>query len=245
MKNSLKILALLIASTGISVYGTPTLGFVETWGSGLGTGGDWQYSVVGDGGPYALGNVGSTLQLTLPDTTVPLARVYADGGSSGGAFSGDFYSLATGLTAASSNLVVSFNLASVDNSNPNPGAMVLYFVSSNGNRYVSSTILTQPAVGSNELYHVYISQDRWWNNLNSGNFALDFGSVSQFGLQLLGSSDTTSHSYQLDNFGLTSEFQVPEPETIWMMVMVLGSLAITFRGRLTDIGAQVRERFTS
>lgn len=243
MNKIIKLAVALVALSGVTTFGAPTLGFTETWDAGNGTGGDWQYAVLGDGAPYTLGNVGQTLQLTLPDTTVPWASVYANSGSSGGKFSGDFYSYANTLAAQNTNLMVQFNLASLDNYNTNPGAMVMYFVG-NGNTYTLNYNFTQPAPAGSTLYTAYIGGASAWTG--SGTFALDFANVTEFGIQLLGSVDATTHRYQLDNFLLTGVYfnagAVPEPETVWMIVMVLASLGITFRRQLTDVVGQAMAR---
>jgi hypothetical protein len=35
---------------------------------------------------------------------------------------------------------------------------------------------------------------------------------------------------------------VPEPETVWMILIVLASLGLTFRGRLSEIAGMIKAR---
>jgi hypothetical protein len=65
----------------------------------------------------------------------------------------------------------------------------------------------------------------------------DFASVDQFGIELIGSSGGLRR-YDLDNF----QFTVPEPETVWMILIVLASLGLTFRGRLSEIAGMIKAR---
>ena len=231
-----KILSITVAvmAMAVSSWGTPVLGWVETWDAGLGTGGNWDYAVLGDGAPYSLANSGQTLQLTMPDTTVPYASMFANATSSGGKFSGDYYSIATALLAASSNLIVQFDLQTINNYNNNDGAMVLYFLG-NGNEYVYAGSLTQPSPGVLTAYELAIGSSAVWNNLNNGTFSADFANVTEFGFKFVGSSDTAAHPIQLDNLTLIQGYMVPEPETIWMLLAVVLSLAVTFRTRLSQV----------
>ena len=42
----------------------------------------------------------------------------------------------------------------------------------------------------------------------------------------------------VDNFKAYGDVPVPEPETVWMILAVLGSLAVTFRGQLSDLASR-------
>jgi hypothetical protein len=76
-----------------------------------------------------------------------------------------------------------------------------------------------------------------WNPTGADNFLADFASVDQFGIELIGSSGGLRR-YDLDNF----QFTVPEPETVWMILIVLASLGLTFRGRLSEIAGMIKAR---
>ena len=247
MKNIFAMISAAVFLAGTTVFGVPTLGYVETFDSNLGTGGDWNYEVVGDGSGYDLANGGNgTLQLTLPNTGTPAARMYAGTASSSGYFTGDYAALASSMALASSNLLVSFTLTSLDNFNNNSGSMQLYFVGG-GNTYILNYDFAQPAPSSPVTYTAMLSSallgaEGLWNNLDGGVFANDFADVTQFGLQLVGSADNDIHRYQLDNFQLLGQAVVPEPETVWMMLIVLASLGMTFRGRLADVAGQLKAR---
>ena len=67
--------------------------------------------------------------------------------------------------------------------------------------------------------------------------AMAGGLMSSIGIELYGKT-TGADVYQFDNFKI--EAQVPEPETVWMLVMVLASLAVTFRGRIKDVLSTIK-----
>ena len=234
MKSICKIVIIVFAVAVTTSYGTPVIGYTEAFGTDAGWVADTSLSAA------SVLAVGGTLQLTIPgDSPTPASGVYAGTGASAGNFSGDFYGLASTLGGAHSNLVVSFNLQTINNYNDQPGSMWMYFVG-NGHRYSYATSLNQPVTNSVTPYSFIIGNSYNWLNSDGGTFATDFGSVTNFGFGFTSTGDSTDHIIQLGGIQFNQEFQVPEPETIWMMVVVLASLGITFRGRLTDLGSQVK-----
>jgi len=210
-----------------------------TWTSGTD---GWQVDQI-DGAGASIGNVASTLQLVITNAPSAAAGIYANGSSSSGNFVGNYYSLANDLRSGSSNLVVQFDLQTLGNYNDQAGMMLLYFVG-NGNQYIYSASLTQPVTNQLTHYSFLIGSATDWFGTNN-TFNADFNNVSQIGLQFYESLGASDSYIQLSNFELNGQLQVPEPETVWMIVMVLASLAVTFRGRLSEMAGQVKARFTA
>jgi len=241
---SVMVLGMVVVS---SAFGSPTVGYIEQWvGTGPTDTEGWQADIT-----YAAASVENfnhTLQLTIPGaSSTPISGVYADSSSSGGNFVGDgkFKDAATTAGLAFSDLVISFKLRTLNNYNGAPDSMWMYFESGNGNQYYYNFPgLSQPAVSDTpKPYHFVISSAGNW--LGSGIFNNDFNDIIKFGLGFSSTLEGGDHIIQLSDFGLTQELRVPEPENVWMMVMVLASLALTFRGRLADLGNQVKARFVA
>jgi len=74
--------------------------------------------------------------------------------------------------------------------------------------------------------------------LETANFLLALSNIDAIGLNLA-NQNLVSTTYSLDEFKITvsanNNNPVPEPETVWMMIAVLASLAVTFRGRIKDV----------
>jgi hypothetical protein len=70
------------------------------------------------------------------------------------------------------------------------------------------------------------------------NFVSIFQSVTEFGFEVAGGSYSGLQEYEISDV----QFTVPEPETVWMILMVLASLGITFRSRLMELAGQVKAR---
>jgi len=248
MKKVIKVVVVLGMSVVSSCFGSPYIIASEEWAGSLPTDtAGWKADQTIESGADVV-NFNHTLQLTIPGTSMfPISGVYADAGSSGGNFVGDYYGLANTLHSASSNLVVKFTLTTLNNYNSEADSMWMYFVSRNGHQYFYNQSLSQPAINTPTPYHFVISsQDNWLWNPNLGwDFVNDYGDVTAFGLGFSSTLAGGDHIIQLSGFELAQELVVPEPETIWMMVVVLASLGLTFRSRLTDIGAQVKARFVA
>jgi hypothetical protein len=214
----------------LNLWGVPILGSPETWESGFG---GWTYEQIdGDAASPSLDNVTSALRINLSgnvDDDPVSGRVYADStsGSPAGRFVGD-------LLSGGSDLTVSFSLKAVDSANPNGGSLVLYFINE-GNKYVYEA--AQSALVGSFVNYSFNIGSLLWNPTGADNFLADFASVDQFGIELIGSSGGLRR-YDLDNF----QFTVPEPETVWMILIVLASLGLTFRGRLSEIAGMIKAR---
>lgn len=248
MKNIMIKMMVVVFLTGAVAIGSPAL-YQETW-AGASTEG-WAFFVTGDQGatPYSLAASGGALQLTMPaDSLNAAARVYAGTTGAAANFTGDYSTFVSTLNAGFTNLLLTFNLKTVDTQNTAPNAMKLYFASGT-QVYTFNQTFTQPSVGATNTYTAIIGSSGWTLAEGTpGQFAIDFANVTQFGLELMGTLDGIDRRYQLLDFQLSGQYDqwtaylVPEPETVWMILMVLASLGITFRGRLLEIGRQALVR---
>lgn len=116
---------------------------------------------------------------------------------------------------------------------PTDDGLRMYFISE-GNTFYSS-ILTAPASGSQTFTRLLSDF--------TGLGATTFTTVTEFGFEIASYNSLSAHSYTFEDIGLTQV--VPEPETVWMMLVVLASLAITFRQRLADVAGQIKARFVA
>jgi len=115
-----------------------------------------------------------------------------------------------------------------------PAQLNLYFVSG-GNYYISTWREYFSSTGSS-TFTVDIASAANWQNM--ADFTARFQSVTEFGFEVAGASYSGLQEYRIQDV----EFTVPEPETVWMILMVLASLGITFRSRLMEFAGQVKAR---
>jgi hypothetical protein len=234
MKNILQIVVLSVVFAAMSSYGAPTLGFTESWSSGTQ---DWNSS-----DPGYIDNGGNSLRLTLPDSPAYSSTIWADSGSSGEKFTGSFSGI-SGLVDVN-NLAVEFKIKTENDYNSSPGNLGMYFVSGSHTYYYKPVVsLNQPAPGAFKTINLFIGNVSYWNNYDGGTFTTDFGAVDQFGFSFVGGpTEGMTHPIYLTDLQLLEETPVPEPETVWMILMVLASLGITFRSRLMELAGQVKAR---
>jgi len=128
---------------------------------------------------------------------------------------------------------ISFTLKNDNSVTPTDDGLRMYFVSE-GN-YFYSSIMTAPASGS-QTFSSFLSDF-------TGVGATTFTTITEFGFELASYNSLSAHTYTFEDIGLTQV--VPEPETVWMMLVVLASLAITFRQRLADVAGQIKARFVA
>ena len=149
------------------------------------------------------------------------------------AFTGNYTAL--GYTAFSFTLRTTSGL--------NPDQLSLYFASTANNTEWTYTLNSQLLSGNLPAVTTFSGSltSGWLPLVGSfADFALALTSVSRIGVHIFGQSDVDSAVYQLGDFTLSSGGgpgggPVPEPETVWMMIAVLASLAVTFRGRIKDV----------
>ena len=253
MHRIIQIMAILSVVVSSSSYGTPYVIASEHWDSDTA---GWAVTTDPVTTPIpTLENTGvnapdHALLFTYTDSSVPaVARLFTSTAITGSEkFLGNFNAAIP--TTPGYRLGVEFKLRTESSFNSDPNSMWLYFVGGVGNHtYYYNGSMTQPNINVltfTPYSFVIGSQANWLQSdpyATGWNFTDDFGSVTEFGIGFLGSSDAGSRKIYLDDFEI--KVLVPEPETVWMMVMVLASLALTFRGRLTDLGNQVKARFAA
>jgi len=241
MKIILKIVWLLGVVVATSCYGAPYIG-VENWSSWTVDGVQGVPISPDPNAPSVAHNVLNELKLTyVSDGTYipPVVNLHSE-------VTGDrdYNNYVQNLTLQGFRLGIEFKLRTEQYNNTEPGNMILYFVG-HGYTWTYSTSLSQPSLNSTTPFSFVIGSAANWvpsSGRDSTYFASDFNYVTSWGLSFIGSLDGPNIVY-LDDFEI--KVLVPEPETVWMMVMVLASLALTFRGRLTDLGNQVKARFAA
>jgi hypothetical protein len=97
--------------------------------------------------------------------------------------------------------------------------------------------LTPPTGLLAQTYTVNIGRQAGWYG-GEGDYLTTLGTVTQLGFELIAANDVGEQIYRFSDV----QFTVPEPETVWMILMVLASLGITFRSRLMELAGQVKAR---
>jgi hypothetical protein len=189
-------------------------------------------------GAFNIGTVSAPGSVTVTFTgagVTPAVRV----GDTGANFTGQFISIPGIGPQDMGQLKINFTLTA---QTVTPNNLSMYF-KSGGNLWVSTANidLFGLAVNSPTRYSMFIGTSSAWNlYAGSGTFINDYDNVSEFGFQLVGGNWYNQPQSYLFN---DVYFSVPEPETVWMILVVLGSLAMTFKARLAGLAGQVRERF--
>jgi hypothetical protein len=124
-----------------------------------------------------------------------------------------------------------------------PGALALYFATATHIWAIDVLSLYTPAVGWNSELAIPTSYSAGWAPQNGAwtesDFLTDWASVSWLGFYVQASSPATEY-YGFDNLHLN--LSVPEPETLWMIMAVVLSLCVTFRGRIAELLAQLKAK---
>ena len=127
-----------------------------------------------------------------------------------------------------------------------PVALQFYFMSGAGDMWVARG-LNLVAGPNTYTFNIGTSGD-WLHNpfFNTG-MAWDagFANVTQIGFEVFGANSLSTQDNTFSDMEMRSTFAsgaVPEPETVWMIMMVLASLALTFRSRLGELAGQVKAR---
>jgi len=223
-----------------SAMATPSLNDAASWNSG-----NASWAVAMDPYNASPGSVtlvppgGTTATLRFnatPGMINPQGDLWAAGNYYGNA--SDYTQIAPGHV---DQLSVTFKLESPTGiPSQNFGDLALFFQASNGNRWYHD--LQPPSTtASTEYYRVNVGTDNGWympSDPLATSYLLDLASVDMFGFMIMGNASSQNQRYNFSDV----EFQVPEPETIWMILMVLGSLAVVFRSRMGEMLAQLRAR---
>jgi len=153
------------------------------------------------------------------------------------AFNGNYTTLGSGTT-------ITFDLKPDTGSQVASGLSLYFTTPSDTWRYdFSQSGVNQ--LGQTQHFHVNMAtfNPLLWYSDTLGNTATltDFTTaqiaMSSIGIEIIGATSGTD-IYKFDNFKI--ENQVPEPETVWMMIAVLASLAVTFRGRIKDVIGSIK-----
>lgn len=221
-----KLFVVFSVMFAVSAMATPILeSGSTTWGSG-----PIVYSV-SPGSGVTLGSATNIASQTIRFSFTaqsgefgPAVRL-ADTGSN---YTGIFNSLELG----GADLSVAFTIKNLTAMTPN--ALSLYYITSGGVTNTSSSVIDITGLGLNDSMtrRMNIGSESSWGVTDS--FATDFGSITQFGFELFGGPYLGQQQFEISN----TYFPVPEPETLWMILAVLASLAVTFRSRLLELWKQ-------
>jgi hypothetical protein len=223
-----KIIAIVVFLSSLNVMATPLLYRTDFWGDTLNPG----ISPISDpsGVMPAAVQTGESVSITFTSSGPgPAVRI----GDTGEYFSGNFASYGSALS-------VNFMLESLD---VVPNTLNLYFKTATDVWTSRTTIdLNGMALNSATPYSFAIGSINnwdWESGSGSQTFADGFSQVTEFGFELVGGAYYGSiQEYKFSDV----QFTVPEPETYWMILMVLASLGITFRSRLMELAGQVKAR---
>ena len=172
-------------------------------------------------------------------------------------FTGGGLTPAASLSATSGNFVgnlqneqmrVSFGFNSVDMiPAQQQGALALYFSSTNNAGSTNTwyyDLLSSPTSTGVTPYSVFMglgADSLGWGQIagaGGADYWTDLATVIRFGFEIRGAASGVDQNYEIQDV----QFTVPEPETVWMILMVLASLGITFRSRLMELAGQVKAR---
>lgn len=140
-------------------------------------------------------------------------------------------------------LSVNFTFNSIDMAPASQqGSLALYF-KAGANVWYYDSLYPPTTVGLTQ-YSVFMGSQGLWTQIagaGGASYWNDLGAVTEFGFEIRGANQYANQTYEI----LDVYFSVPEPETVWMILMVLASLGITFRARLTELGKQALVRIKS
>ena len=225
--------AVLLMSAGLAAA-SPILNVTESWTTPGNTDG-WQVTGATNSGSVP---VGGYIEVQFPPTgfpfPVPAVTIYATNGVQGGAYVGDYYDVGADLS-------VTFQYRGTDQ----PDSLSLYFFDTTTQQAWIYNLGSPAASGSFATYQVAVNTVTWTllsdpSNLGVSYFSTAFSSVDQFGFYIVENGVNAGSPQIYDLTGLV--LAVPEPETIWLMMAVLLSLVITFRGRLGEMAGQMKRR---
>jgi hypothetical protein len=232
MNKKSTILTVIVSLLGAcGVHGAPTLGVNWTFAAG-----DWDGVTLDFSQPFSPSVVDSVTQpISVPPGTGVQINFRAKSGEESwvtpaASLSTTKADLLTGWSSLGSinDLAVNFTLKNIDGVTPSASdSLYVYFISGGNTNYSQSYSIAASVVPAN--YTV---------SLSSFSGVIDLLNITRFGFEIVDSNDGAAHSFLLNDIYLT----VPEPETVWMILMVLASLGITFRSRLMELAGQVKAR---
>lgn len=236
------VLAVGLTICSVFAMATPTLNTAEYWTT---DDGGWDVAANSPfpsdpGFTVTHDNLNGYLLFTLPAVSNPPPS-QGWGSTDGTGYSPNFLGNYTYVTSLGGWMTIKF--VTFGNT---PDQLDFYFQGGtvSTNTYTFDLLAQEgaPSQWGTKIYTVTWGSTAGWNlyggTLDPDQFALDMASISAIGLNIQGSAGLGQEIYGLDYMG----FVVPEPESIWLVLAVALSLAITFRARLADAFAQVRER---
>jgi len=236
MRNKIKFLTLLVTIGIIGLHADATPVLNEIWGSVT----PMTAWVAVDVGFTAIpgptpGTAGQNITLTFPfGGGAPAATI----STMQGAYVGNYASV------GGTDLAVKFTF---DPANVVPdignGGLGLYFVSGL-NLWNLNNVITPITTGP-QTYTINIGLASNWTPAfgNVADWASAFTNITEFGFLVNGPMGVDQQLYTFSDIQLTSQtLSVPEPETVWMIMMVLASLGLTFRSRIGELAGQVKAR---
>jgi hypothetical protein len=188
-----------------------------------------------------VGNPGNAIGVTVntPDPPPYTDRIFANSGSSGGAFTGDY---SPNIGPYRGVQVVSFDFYSYSASAPSqlslfftstndPGVVWYYFVgATQPNSWVTHSAAMQYTGGSSG----------WFPMFGVGNWAAAVANIDRIGIEITYITGN-GQEYRIDNFN--RGYFVPEPGTFAALGFAFASLGVTFRRRLNGAVEQLKARF--
>jgi len=191
------------------------------------------------------GGSGSSPSVTPSGSTVTMTFAGAVDNPQGQLYAANFGGNYSGLV--NGGLEIHFTLSS-PNVAPNPTlGLAFYFTSPSGGGGGTWLAQINPVqTTGTQRYSISIGNPSfWYNSLDNpsvNSVWTDFANVSEIGFQVLGgNSGGVDQNYEFSDISFF--ILVPEPETVWVIMMVLASLMITFRVRIGEMISQVKSQF--
>ncbi|MEI6168184.1 MAG: hypothetical protein WCS52_13430 [bacterium] len=216
----------VLGSAAIKADAVPSLG--EVWGTTGGSPNPVWVATPEIGGATTNGGV-STVALTLSGIN-PKGSL----GATSAAYDGSYLAYGSALN-------MTFTLQSTHVPNNTQGYGLQFYFKSGSDIWYATGLDYVTGLGP-QTYSFNIGSESVWaaGGVNAQTWAQGFGDVTEIGFDVLGANYNGNQTFTFSGMELTQV--VPEPETVWMIMMVLASLALTFRGRLGGIAAQVKAR---
>lgn len=218
----------MIAVVGVGamrVGAVPSLG--EVWGTtGSSPNPQW----------LATPEIGSASAVGISSVVLTLSGINPKGsmGATSAAYDGSYLAYGSALN-------MTFTLQSTHVPNNAQGYGLQFYFKSGSDIWYATGLDYVTGLGP-QTYSFNIGSESVWapGGVYAQTWAHDFGAVTEIGFDVLGANYTGDQTFTFSGMELTQV--VPEPETVWMIMMVLASLGLTFRGRLVGIAAQMKAR---
>jgi hypothetical protein len=237
MRKKTMIIAAIIAASvffTFNVNAAPIIGYApqQTWDAGAN---GWVDGPI-DSTITVTHNAGGYLNMQVTGAIVPGYGLAIGSGDAN--FTGNFRTLADYDNSA---LSVKFDFITTGQT---PNELGLYLQAGSGRQWAYDVLSKgTPAASGTTVYDIGIGSFSGWTPQNGAwtqaDYYSDLSSVTWLGIYIRASGIGTE-MYGLDNMYVT--LVVPEPETVWMILAIVLSLGITFRGRLAEMVGQMKMR---